>query len=218
MAEIASKGRRASRARLGPRVVATRPRIRPRHPEFDALRGLAILLVVTLHVALAYTRLDIPRLLWGVRDPSTHLGFDLFCWWSMGVSVPLFFAIGGFFASEAEGARGPVEFLKGRARRVVVPLLAVSPVLLPLCFFAWSGGWLASNRCTPHEFWRMRFDDPAIMSDLYGPAHLWFLEYLVPMLGAFGWWRKARLDVEARKAKIRVDLAIRWAAVIAYMS
>ena len=124
---------------VGPRSILSAAR--PRYPEFDALRGTAILLVVTLHAALAYTRLDIPRLLWGVRDPSPHLGFDLFSWWAMGVSVPLFFAISGYFAAEVEGRRGPVAFLKGRFRRVVVPMLAVSPVLLPLCFFAWSGGW-----------------------------------------------------------------------------
>ena len=207
--EIATNRRRPSRPRLGARVAASPSRVRPRHAEFDALRGTAILLVVTLHAALAYTRLDIPRLLWGVRDPSPHLGFDVFCWWAMGVSVPLFFAISGFFAGEVEGVRGPVAFLKSRLRRVVVPMLAVSPVLLPLCFFAWSIGWLASSRATPHEWWRMRFDDPAIQDDLYGPAHLWFLEYLVPMLGAFGWWRKDQLDREARKAKIRADLTVR---------
>ncbi len=199
--------RAPSRPRTGPRAQTGLPKARPRHAEFDALRGTAILLVVTLHSGLAYTKLDIPRLLWGVRDPSPHLAFDHFSWWAMGVSVPLFFAISGFFAAEVEGSRGAVEFLKGRFRRVVVPMLAVAPVLLPLCFFAWSIGWLASGRATPHEWWRMRFDDPAIMDDLYGPAHLWFLEYLVPMLAGFGWLRKDAADRAARKLKIRDDLA-----------
>ena len=208
MTEIDSTRRGIPVPRRGPG--AGRPSTaRPRYPEFDALRGTAILLVVTLHAALAYTRLDIPRLLWGVRDPAPHPAFDLFSWWAMGVSVPLFFAISGYFAAEVEGRRGPVEFLRGRFRRVVVPMLAVAPVLLPLCFFAWSGGWLASGRATPHEWWRMRFLDPAIMADLYGPAHLWFLEYLIPMLAAFGSWRKGRLDREAARAKIRADLASR---------
>jgi glucan biosynthesis protein C len=201
-----STRRAVAGSRSGP---VTSAKGRRRYPEFDALRGTAILLVVTLHAALAYTRLDIPRLLWGVRDPSSHLAFDLYAWWSMGVSVALFFAISGYFAAEIEGSRGPIAFLKSRARRVVLPMLAVSPVLLPLCFFAWSGGWLASGRATPHEFWRMRFLDPAIMNDLYGPAHLWFLEYLVPMLLGFGFWRKSQLDLEARKARIHAELAIK---------
>jgi glucans biosynthesis protein C len=79
--------------------------------------------------------------------------------------------------------------------------------LLLLCFFVWSGGWMATGRATLHEFRRMRFLDPAIMTDLYGPAHLWFLLYLVPMLLAFGQLRKARADREALREKIRVDLA-----------
>ena len=205
--EIDSTRQGVPRPRRGAGASSRPSTARPRYPEFDALRGTAILLVVTLHAGLAYTRLDIPRLLWGVRDPSPHLAFDLFSWWAMGVSVSLFFAISGYFAAEIEGRRGPVEFLKGRFRRVVVPMLAVAPVLLPLCFLAWSGGWLASGRATPREWWRMRFLDPAIMADLYGPAHLWFLEYLIPMLAAFGLWRKSRLDRDALRAKIRADLA-----------
>ncbi len=164
----------------------------PRYPEFDALRGTAILLVVTLHAALAYTRLDIPRLLWGVREPSGHSGFDLFSWWAMGVSVPLFFAISGFFAALVESGRGPRAFLEGRVRRIVIPALVAAPVILPPCFLAWSLGWLVTNRCNFNEFRRMVFLDPEIMDELYGPAHLWFLEYLIPMLLAFGALRAAR--------------------------
>jgi len=206
---VAEPGRRAEPGAAEP------PGDRPRLFEFDALRATAILLVVSLHAALAYPRLDIPRLLWGVREPSSHLGFDWFAWWAMGVSVPLFFAISGFFAAEAERSRGPVGLLRSRARRVVLPMLAAGPILLPLCFFAWAGGWLATGRCTLHEVRRMRFLDPAIEPDLYGPAHLWFLVYLVPMLGAFGWLRKARSDRRAAgvrdrglwRKRVRVDRA-----------
>ena len=171
----------------------------PRYAEFDALRATAILLVVTLHSALAYTHRDIPRLLWGVREPSGGPGIDLFCWWAMGVSVPLFFAISGFFAAAVEGARGPSAFLRGRVRRVVIPALASGPIILPLCFLTWSLGWLATYRCTGTEFHRMRFLDPAIMGELYGPAHLWFLEYLIPMLGAF--WAVRALDGPVRRPR-----------------
>jgi len=209
--EIASARRAESRpcrspaATSGGEAPSSGPR--PRHPEFDALRGTAILLVVTLHAALAYTRVDIPRLLWGVREPSPHAGFDLLSWWAMGVSVPLFFAMGGFFAARIEEERGPSAFLRNRARRLVLPMLVAAPVILPLCFFAWAEGWLATGRCTFAEISRMRFFDPLIATDLYGPAHLWFLEYLVPMLGAFGWIRKARAG---RAARDRPGRAGRW--------
>ena len=156
-----------------------------RFVEFDALRATAIGLVVTLHAALAYTHLDIPRLLWGVREPAQGVGFDGFCWWAMGVSVPLFFTISGFFAAMAVASKGADEFWRGRVRRVVMPSFAVVPVILPLCFFAWSVGWLLTDRCTFREIRRLRFADPAIEGALYGPAHLWFVEYLIPILWAY---------------------------------
>ncbi len=184
----------------------------PRYPEFDALRGTAILLVVTLHAALAYTRLDIPGLLWGVRERSGHGGFDLFSWWAMGVSVPLFFAISGFFAALVESGRGPRAFLEGRARRIVVPTLIAAPTILPLCFLAWCLGWLATGRCDFNEVRRMVFLDPRIMGELYGPAHLWFLEYLIPMLLAFGLLRAARpaRSGDTGGAEPRAPLALAW--------
>ena len=179
-----------------------------RFVEFDALRASAIFLVVTLHAALAYTHLDIPRLLWGIREPAVGLGFDWFCWWAMGVSVPLFFTISGFFAAMAVASKGIEAFWQGRVRRVVVPGFAVAPVVLPLCFFAWSVGWLLTNRCDFHEIRRLRFADPAIETALYGPAHLWFVEYLIPILWAY--------SLASRQASARpVAWLTRWWAPLA---
>jgi len=172
-------------------VETSSPAPSPRFPEFDALRATAILLVVTLHAALAYTHLDIPRLLWGVREPASGLGFDRFCWWAMAVSVPLFFTISGFFAAMAVASKGAARFWEGRVRRVVVPSFAVVPVILPFCFFAWAVGWLLTDRCTFREVRRLRFLDPEIESALYGPAHLWFVEYLIPILWAYGLARRS---------------------------
>ncbi len=157
-----------------------------RFAEFDALRATAIFLVVTLHSALAYTHFDIPRLLWGVREPSRDATFDGFCWWAMAVSVPLFFTISGFFAAMAVASKGADEFWRGRIRRVVVPGFAAIPVILPLSFGAWAVGWLVTGRCTWREVCRLRFFDPAIETALYGPAHLWFVAYLIPILCAYG--------------------------------
>ncbi len=151
-----------------------------------------MLLVVLIHSALAYTRLDIPGLLWGVRQPSGHIGFDVFAWWSMGVSMPLFFALSGFLAAQVESARGPRAYLLGRSRRIVVPMIVLGPILLVLCFCAWALGWLATGRCRWGEISRMVYLDPAIERELYGPAHLWFLEYLTPMLLVFGVFRLIR--------------------------
>src|SRR5882757_924857 len=68
---------------------------KPRYHAFDALRGMAMFLVVGLHAALGYVTQDIPGVLWCVRDAPTAPAFDWFCWWSMGVSNPLYFTIAG---------------------------------------------------------------------------------------------------------------------------
>ena len=182
----------------------------PRFAEFDALRATAIFLVVTLHSALAYTHHDIPRLLWGVREPSRGDGFDQFCWWAMAVSVPLFFTISGFFASMAVASRGAASFWAGRVRRVVVPSFAAAPIILPLSFLAWAVGWLVTDRCTFREVGRLRFRDPAIEADLYGPAHLWFVEYLIPIL-----WVYSRTQARSVPASTATRWLARWWAPLA---
>ena len=178
--------RRARPSRPLPIGLPTDARPGPRHHAVDALRGAAMFLVVTLHAALAYTRTDIPRLLWGVRERSTHHGFDLFCWWAMGVSLPLFFLIGGFFAAELTRTRGLAGFARNRAARIGGPFAAGCVLILPWCFLAWADGWLVTGASTFREILRMRFLGPGVMDELYGPAHLWFLEYLILMLLAFG--------------------------------
>jgi len=187
----------------------------PRFAEFDALRATAIFLVVTLHAALAYTHLDIPRLLWGVREPALGLGFDLFCWWAMAVSVPLFFTISGFFAAMAVASMGAARFWEGRVRRVVVPSFAAAPVILPLCFFAWAVGWLVTERCDFKEIRRLRFHDPEIESALYGPAHLWFVEYLIPILWAYGLARRSPQRGQAGSLRLESRWLLAWWAPLA---
>ncbi len=205
MAETEGDGARATRSH---RPHAERGE---RFPEFDALRATALLLVVTLHAALGYTRLAVPRLLWAVRDPSPHLGFDLFSWWAMGVSVPLFFAIGGFFAARMYESRGLVGFVANRVRRIVVPFIVASVIILPLCFLAWNYGWLVSGRCTYREICRMVFLDPEIRSDQYGPAHLWFLEYLILMLAGFAAFRASTTSRRIEEARAGRWLLAPWA-------
>ncbi len=172
-----------------------------------------MLMVVLIHSALAYTRVGLPGLLWGVRQPSGRGELDVFVWCSMGVSMPLFFALSGFLAAQVEASRGPRAFLAGRVRRIVVPMAVLGPTILVLCFFAWALGWLATGLCGYNEIRRMVFLHPAIERELYGPAHLWFLEYLVPMLAAFGLVRLVRPSRRAPDGRPGPTLAW-WAPII----
>lgn len=189
-----TRGASTRERRVRPIPVGSSARARggPRYHAMDALRGASMFLVVSLHAALAYTQLDVPRLLWGTREPSTSSAVDLFCWWAMGVSLPLFFTIGGFFAAEIYRSRGPRGFLRDRGERIAAPLLAAVVSILPLTFLAWSFGWLVSGRCTLREVRRLKFHAPGFQDELFGPAHLWFLEYLIVMLLIFSAvrWRR----------------------------
>lgn len=190
---------------------AARP-ARTRLHALDALRVSAMLLVVSLHAALAYTQGNVPRLLWGVHDPAGQPGFDLFCWWAMGVSLPLFFTMAGFFAADLHDQLGPTGFVKNRVRRLFVPSVGAGLIVLPLTLYAWAYGWLVTGRCTLREILRLKFHGPG-MDALYGPAHLWFLEYLVCMLVAF--WAVRRLW-PARRAGALVSrlLTARWGPLV----
>ena len=143
-------------------------------------------LVIGLHAALAYVGHDIKGVLWCVRDAPTWLAFDWFCWWSMGVSNPLYFTIAGFFAVMLYDAKGLKGFLDNRGRRVLGPLLVGIVTILPACMAAWSYGWLVSGRASWKELRRIKFHDPILQTERYGSGHLWFLEYLMAMLVAYG--------------------------------
>lgn len=202
MSEAATTEQEAARSRRGHAAPAGRggaaPRReadQPRYHAFDALRGLAMFLVVGLHAALGYLRRDIPGVLWCVRDAPTLPAFDWFCWWSMGVSNPLYFTIAGFFAALLYDSRGFRGFLANRARRVAIPFVVGVFTVLPACMAAWTFGWLVSGRCTWRQAIRLRFRDPVIRAERFGTGHLWFLEYLIVMLLAYGvarWWLARR--------------------------
>jgi peptidoglycan/LPS O-acetylase OafA/YrhL len=91
----------------------------------------------------------------------------------------------GFFARELYVTRGERAFVVNRVRRIVVPFLAAGLIVFPTTFLVWSSGWMASGRCTFREFRRMRFLDPEIERNLYGPVHLWSLEFLAIFLAVF---------------------------------
>jgi len=155
-----------------------------RYHGLDALRAATMLIVVAIHAALAYTVVPIPNLVWLVQDPSAHPAFDVFCWWSLGISSP-FYLMSGFFARELYSTRGARAFVANRVRRIVVPFLTAGLVVFPATFLVWSAGWMTSGRCTFREFRRMRFLDPEMQRNLYGPVHLWSLEFLAIFLVVF---------------------------------
>jgi peptidoglycan/LPS O-acetylase OafA/YrhL len=167
-----------------------------RYHGLDAFRAATMLKVVALHASLAYTRFSIPNLIWLVQDPSAHPVFDVFCWWSIGFSSP-FFLLSGFFARQLYSGRGATGFVENRVRRILVPFVAAVFVVLPASYLVWSSGWMASGWCTFREFRRIRFHNPVLDRSIYGPMHLWSLEFLVIFLAVFWILIELRRKIES---------------------
>lgn len=148
-----------------------------RYFALDVLRGAMMWLGVVLHASVSYMTVRVPDLLWAVQDRSRSPFFDWLFWWIHGFRMPVFFFLGGFFAAKLYTARGPRGFLLNRTQRILGPFVVGSVILLPVIFYVWAYGWLISGRCTVREILRVQFSAD-IQRNLYGPAHLWFLEYL----------------------------------------
>jgi glucans biosynthesis protein C len=139
-----------------------------RFHALDSLRGVAMLLGVFLHAAMAYVTIPFP---WPGRDEHPHFGFDVFVGAVHGFRMQLFFFIAGFFAHLLYHRIGAAPFLGHRLKRIGIPFLAGLLVLLP--------GLQALVLVHPDapEFAHLQLP-------LLAPMHLWFLEYLLILYAA----------------------------------
>ena len=67
-----------------------------------------------------------------------------------------------------------------------LPFLAAAPAVLVPTVLIWMLGLYLGGRCTVAELLAMSFADEQIQANRFGPAHLWFLAYLIPMLALVG--------------------------------
>ena len=74
-------------------------------------------------------------------------------------------------------AGGERNFLAGRTRRLLSTNFAASLAILPICLGIWSLGWVADGLYVPQDFLN-RGLPPELEAELYGAAHLWFLQNL----------------------------------------
>ena len=153
-----------------------------RLPGFERVRAGAMLLVVAFHAALPYASAELPGLLWAVPvhgevgRPAGLLADPLF-WAAEAVIMPLFFGMSGWFSGSLGSRKSSDEFVAGRVRRVLVPLCVGVVTVVGVSLVIWSVGFPLTERATWREFRRFNFPGP-IRDTLWGPAHLWYLEYL----------------------------------------
>jgi len=165
----------------------------------DWLRAGAALAVVALHAGIAYTVVPFPGLAWPVHDAQPSAIVDALTWWIDAWIMPLFFVMSGFLAAQLFARLGPHEFVKHRARRLLAPLAFACVVILPLDLYVWLLGWVIEDRIPLKKLRSLKLGDAG--QELWGIAHLWYLEYLVVFsVGAWALhraWKRSSLPLSA---------------------
>ena len=98
--------------------------------DLEALRALAMLLIIAFYGALAF--FDVP---WPVRDVQKNEGFGVFFLVVHGFQMPLFFVTSGFFTAMLWRTRGVKGLLEHRFRRVFMPLVFGLITIAPLTYW-----------------------------------------------------------------------------------
>jgi len=158
----------------------------------NAARVFAAMLVVLLHSAVPYLTSPIPAWViptWILLDTSQHVTVDLLVFGINGFVMPLFFLLAGLSAAKACFQTPFREFAWQRGSRLGASFLLAGAIMLPVLFVTWSLGLLWTERVTMSHLVRLRFPDE--LQNSIGPAHLWFLQYL--LLLSVGWCAVARL-------------------------
>jgi len=144
---------------------------------FDNVRGLAAVAVVALHASYAYACFPLAGLVWPVPlDEASSIANVIF-WGIEGSVMPLFFTLSGYFLARSLAKQSPGRVLASRTRRLLVPMTTVGLAVLAVDLHVWVLGLVSTERATIREYRRMKFA-PEIQGDLFGPAHLWYIEYL----------------------------------------
>lgn len=185
---------------------------------FDNVRGLAAVAVVALHASYAYALFPLEGLVWPVPLEEPSRVADALFWWFEGSIMPLFFVLSGYFLARSLAGGAPAAVIVSRTRRLLLPMTTVGFVVLAIDLHVWVLGLIATDRATIREYRRLKFS-PEIQSELFGPAHLWYVEYLwlmcVIACGSVLLYRLARRSPAMAKPFAILPAACTFAGLIA---
>jgi len=161
-----------------------------RRVYLDWLRVLAILTIFLFHSARFFDRGD-----WHVKNATTYLAVQIWTDFLASWGMPLIFVISGASSFFALGKRSPTEFVRERARRLLVPLAvgvfthcAVQVYLDRTTHGVFRGSFWAFY---PHYLNGPMGHDGNFA---WQPMHLWYLEVLfvfsVLLLPVMAWLKR----------------------------
>ena len=178
--------------------------------SMDNLRALAMLAGVVFHAALAYSPLMHP--IWPAADSGNSVVIDAVAWFLHLFRMPLFFTLAGYFAALLVARRSMAGLFRNRCRRVLLPLLLLSPPLLASMTWLTERAAETASQPSPALTWiRTYIDQHDALPSMPGWAHLWFLFYL--MLFTLMVWIASALDLGRMGARLAAMPVLALAAV-----
>ena len=144
----------------------------------DVLRGVAMILGVFLHGAIAYKKgYHVGN--WVFDAPSSSWFFDGLYLWINSFRMQLFFLLAGFFTRLLIRKIGLWEFAKNRFRRIGIPFFLAYFTILPLTLIPYLYAEYQAAGQEPWSHLREFMIAFFTMRAHAGIMHLWFLEHLI---------------------------------------
>eukprot|EP00538_Stauroneis_constricta_P012924 CAMPEP_0119571266 /NCGR_PEP_ID=MMETSP1352-20130426/44026_1 /TAXON_ID=265584 /ORGANISM="Stauroneis constricta, Strain CCMP1120" /LENGTH=588 /DNA_ID=CAMNT_0007620945 /DNA_START=26 /DNA_END=1789 /DNA_ORIENTATION=- len=140
-----------------------------RVPFLDNIKTFLTMSVVTFHVICAFggAGSDSWFLIVGLYDSAWHKATSVFVMLNQMYFMSLFFFISGYFVPSSYERKGKMRFLQERSRRLWIPALAVTFILIPICFLTGRMVGRLEMATVPH------------------PGHGWFLYWLLLLNWAY---------------------------------
>ena len=166
----------------------------------DNLRSIIIALVVLYHAGGVYETAGLWAGFWIVDDPDTWVASGIIgILWDTFV-MPTIFLISGYLAAASLTGKNPLNFIKGKAKRLLLPWAIAVLTLIPLYRF-----FFLNSRGLPQENWSSYLH---INSD-NGMIWLWFL----PLLFVFN-----LLYVGIDRLGIKLEkINLVWATIVGFL-
>lgn len=170
----------------------------------DALRAFTMYLGVILHASIAYKAGHHPR--YWIQDPDAKsYFFDTLYFWIHSFRMPLFFLLSGFFTVLLYQKIGASEFIRNRAKRILIPLAVCLIVILPFSVAPFTFSRLYFGQGLPlEEVWTLVFAEMKrlwFFQEFKGLQHFWFLANLTYFYIAFLIANKIGIRFDILKAK-----------------
>jgi glucans biosynthesis protein C len=164
----------------------------------DNLRGLAMLLGVYLHGALAYA--EPSRSIWIASNPQGNVAIDASIWWIHLFRMNLFFLLSGYFSQWMIQRKGLKPYLWNRGVRIVMPFVLFWPLLWAAMaiVFVFAFSYVKEPQGLLRVIADASQNPDAVSSETrYTTMHLWFLYYLLmfSLIGAVASrWTRVTFD------------------------